>query len=167
MSQKLILPINDCNVNAGWKMPAYTKAYGYKHYGIDIGNPQRDRVVYSPGDGVVVARGMDGNTTKERLGNCLVLVYKDVLCSDGKVRDLACRMFHLESIGVEVARSVRRGDVLGVYGNTGAKTSGAHLHIEFDTDITYPQYAYGIATSGTVIKKGTIDSTVDPSKVWF
>lgn len=167
MSQKLILPLNDCNVNAGWKMPAYTRSWGYKHYGIDIGNPNRERTVFSPGEGEVICCGMDGNTAKERLGNCMVLVYRDVLCSDGAVRDLACRMFHLDKISVRHGQKVQKGSVLGVYGNTGANTSGPHLHVEFDTDTKWPEYAYGIKSSGKIIKKGTVDSTVDPSKVWF
>ena len=85
----------------------------------------------------------------------------------GKRTDLACRMFHLDSIAVKVGQTVKQGDILGVYGNTGANTSGPHLHVEFDTDVKYPQYAVGIKASGHVIKKGTIDSTVDPAKVWY
>ena len=76
-------------------------------------------------------------------------------------------MFHLDSIAVKVGQTVKQGDILGVYGNTGANTSGPHLHVEFDTDVKYPQYAVGIKSSGHVIKKGTIDSTVDPAKVWY
>ena len=80
---------------------------------------------------------------------------------------LACRMFHLDSIAVRAGQTVKRGDVLGVYGNTGANTSGPHLHVEFDTDVQYPQYAVGIKASGNIIKKGTKDTTADPSKVWY
>lgn len=167
MSQKLILPLNKCNVNAGYKMPKYTQEWGFLHYGIDLGNPDKQRTIYSPGDGTVIACGMDGATTAERMGNAIVLVFPDVKRNDGVTSSLACRMFHLDSIAVQPGQTVKRGDVLGVYGNTGAHTSGAHLHVEFDTDTQYPQYAVGIKSSGNVIKKGNKDTTVDPSKVWY
>lgn len=167
MSQKLILPMDRVNVNAGYKMAAYTKAWGFAHYGIDLGNPDRQRTIYSPGDGTVIAAGMDGDTPSQRMGNALVLVFPEVARNDGKTSSLACRMFHLDSIAVKAGQQVKRGDVLGVYGNTGAVTSGPHLHVEFDTDVEYPQYAVGIKASGKIIKKGTRDTTADPSKVWY
>ena len=167
MSQKLILPLNQCSVNAGYKMAAYTKAWGFTHYGVDLGNPDRQRTIYSPGDGTVIACGMDGATAAQRMGNAIVLVFPDVERNDGNTTSLACRMFHLDSIAVKAGQTVKRGDVLGVYGSTGANTSGPHLHVEFDTDVQYPQYAVGIKTSGTIIKKGTKDTTADPSKVWY
>lgn len=167
MAQKLILPLNDCNINAGYKTPAYVKNWGFSHYGIDLGNPNKERTIFSPGNGTVIAVGMDGLTAKTRLGNCIVMVFPEVERPDGTVGDLACRMFHLESIAVTAGQQVKRGDVLGVYGSTGANSSGPHLHIEFDTDVKYPAYAVGIASSGKVIKKGNVDSTVNPSKVWF
>lgn len=167
MAQRLILPLNECNVNAGYKTPAYVKSWGFSHYGVDLGNPDKKRTIYSPGKGTVIAAGMDGLTTKTRLGNCIVLVFPDVERPDGTVGSLACRMFHLESIAVTAGQQIKRGDVLGEYGSTGANSSGPHLHIEFDTDTKYPQHAVGIASSGRIIKKGSVDSTVDPSKVWF
>ena len=96
-----------------------------------------------------------------------MLVFPDVERNDGNTTSLACRMFHLDSIAVKAGQTVKRGDVLGVYGNTGANTSGPHLHVEFDTDVQYPQYAVGIKASGNIIKKGTKDTTADPSKVWY
>ena len=132
MSQKLILPLNQCNVNAGYKMAAYTKAWGFTHYGVDLGNPDRQRTIYSPGDGTVIACGMDGATAAQRMGKAIVLVFPDVERNGGNTTSLACRMFHLDSIAVKAGQTVKRGDVLGVYGNTGANTSGPHLHVEFD-----------------------------------
>lgn len=167
MSQKLVLPMNRVNVNAGYKMAAYAKAWGFAHYGIDLGNPDKQRTIYSPGDGTVIAAGMDGDIPSQRMGNALVLVFPQVMRNDGKTTSLACRMFHLDSIAVKAGQAVKRGDVLGVYGNTGAVSSGPHLHVEFDTDTQYPQYAVGIKASGKIIKKGTRDTTVDPSKVWY
>ncbi len=115
----------------------------------------------------MIACGMDGATAAQRMGNAIVLVFPDVERNDGNTTPLACRMFHLDSIAVKAGQTVKRGDVLGVYGNTGANTSGPHLHVEFDTDVQYPQYAVGIKASGNIIKKGTKDTTADPSKVWY
>ena len=100
----------------------------------------------------MIACGMDGATAAQRMGNAIVLVFPDVERNDGNTTSLACRMFHLDSIAVRAGQTVKRGDVLGVYGNTGANTSGPHLHVEFDTDVQYPQYAVGIKASGNIIK---------------
>ena len=47
--------------------------------------------------------------------------------------DLAMLYYHLEKIYVEQGQEVTKDTKLGLYGNTGA-SSGAHLHIEIDTD---------------------------------
>lgn len=153
MSQKLILPLNQCSVNAGYKMAAYTKGWGFTHYGVDLGNPDRQRTIYSPGDGTVIACGMDGATAAQRMGNAIVLVFPDVERNDGNTTSLACRMFHLDSIAVKAGQTVKRGDVLGVYGNTGANTSGPHLHVEFDTDVQYRSMRLASRPAGTLSKR--------------
>ena len=144
------------------------QSLGFYPYGVESGAIRTvQRTIYSPGDGTVIACGMDGATAAQRMGNAIVLVFPDVERNDGNTTSLACRMFHLDSIAVRAGQTVKRGDVLGVYGNTGANTSGPHLHVEFDTDVQYPQYAVGIKASGNIIKKGTKDTTADPSKVWY
>ena len=164
--QRLILPINKCKVNAGYKAPAYQKQFGFTHFGADLGSTDGSTQVYACGDGTVVAAGMDGQHEKDRLGNCIVIVYRDVRLPDGRLVDLACRMFHFAKIHCKVGDVVKKDTVIGLYGNTGGMSTGAHLHIEFDTDVQFPTYAYGIAASGNVIKKGTVDSTINPSLVW-
>ena len=101
----------------------------------------------------MIACGMDGATAAQRMGNAIVLVFPDVERNDGNTTSLACRMFHLDSIAVRAGQTVKQGDVLGVYGNTGANTGGPHLHVEFDTDVQYPQYAVGIKASRNIIKR--------------
>ena len=168
--QYLTLPIRDCKVNAGYKSETYRKEWGFGHYGVDLGTMNESREVYACGAGEVIAAGQDGadlTGPNSRLGNCVVIVYRDVSLPDGRTLDLACRMFHLEKLLVKAGDRVDRDTMIGVFGNTGANTSGPHLHIEFDTDTQYPRHAYGIAGSGKVILQGTVDSTLDPSKVWY
>ena len=166
-AQLLTLPIDDCKLNAGYKAPKYRQIYNINHYGWDLGSVSGSRPLRGMGKGVVIAAGADGANTKDRLGNCLVIVYPDVLCRDGTVRALACRMFHLENIAVRAGQEITSETILGRYGATGnpAYCSGHHLHIELDTDTQYPAYAYGVA-GGQVIKRGTVDSSLSPSQVF-
>lgn len=166
-AQLLTLPIDDCKLNAGYKAKKYRETYKINHYGWDLGSVSGVRPLRGMGKGRVVAAGPDGAHDKDRLGNCLVVLYPGVLCRDGKVRELACRMFHLESIQVEPGQEIGPETILGRYGATGnpAYCSGPHLHIEFDTDTQYPAYAFGVA-GGKVIKRGTVDSSVSPAQVF-
>lgn len=166
-AQLLTLPIDDCKLNAGYKASKYLATYKIQHYGWDLGSVSGSRPLRGMGWGTIIAAGMDGANDKDRLGNCLVIVYPGVLCRDGKVRDLSCRMFHMDSIAVKAGQEIGPETILGRYGATGnpAYCSGPHLHIEFDTDTEYPAYAFGVA-GGKVIKRGTVDSSLSPSQVF-
>lgn len=165
MAQKLILPINDCQISAGYRSGKYLKEWGFNHYGTDLIERSKQRTLHACGNGTVAACGMDGETAGLRLGNCIVIVYSDVQLPDGRVLPLSSRMCHLDRIDCKAGDRVDADTVLGVYGSTGQYSSGAHLHLEFDTDVQYPAYAYGISRSGNVLKKGSVDSTLDPCKV--
>lgn len=165
MTQRLILPLNDCQMNAGYKVKAYQTEWGFAHYGVDLVEKNKSRTVFACGAGEVVACGMDGATPKQRMGNAIVIVYRNVRLPDGQVVNLAARMFHFAKIACKTGDRVQAGTPIGEYGSTGAHSTGPHLHMEFDTDIRYPAYAYGMAASGNVIKRGTVDSTVNPCKV--
>ena len=168
MPQRLTLPIEDTRVNAGYGSARYLKEWGFNHYGVDLVSESKIRTLRAMGDGIVHSCGMDGATSGQRLGRCIVIVYNDVLLNDDKtVKNLACRLFHLDKILVKPGERVNAFTLLGEYGNTGAHSSGTHLHIEFDTDIDYPQYAYGISASGNVIKKGPNNTTIDPQRVFW
>lgn len=172
MFQRLHLPIDDCAFSAGYKNSAYYAQQGYTHYGVDLYSVSGDTRVCSPGNGIVISTGADGTASNEKLGNCLVVIYPSVRFPSGVTRGLACRMFHFDKIYVQAGQAVTAGQLLGEYGNTGSTTvngkkMGKHLHIEFDTDVAYSQYAVGIKSSGKIIKKGTTDSTVNPSAVWW
>ena len=96
MSQRLTLPFKTMRLTAGYKHPQYQKEWGWPHYGIDCYDPNTHDVL-ALGDGEVIAAGQDGPTLTgklSRLGMVTVLVYRDVLCNDGKVRDLTARTYH-------------------------------------------------------------------------
>ncbi len=77
--------------------------------------------------------------------------------------DIAIRYFHLEKIYVTKGQKITKDSKLGLYGNTGA-SSGAHLHIEVDTDVKYPNYTPQTSKSNDVLKAG-VDSTLNPVDV--
>lgn len=169
--QRLILPIPNCAFSASYKNRFYFYQMKYNHYGVDLYALDGDKTVYACGDGEVIACGMDGKTRNSGLGLCIVIIYRNVWSHEGQLRNLACRMFHFDTINVKVGDKVTRDTIIGTYGNTGGvrmagKPMGEHLHIEFDTDIDFPTYAYGIKTSGNVIKRDLVDTTVNPTDYW-
>lgn len=171
--QKLILPINDFKPTAGYKNAKYLKYWGYNHYGIDCVSESKTRTLYGLGDGTVAAAGLDGLNGKTTgagsgCGYCLVVIYKD--CYNKKTKktaDVTVTYMHMaEMPKVKKGDRVTTKTLLGSYGNTGAATTGAHLHIQVDTDTRYPLYCTGISGKGhALLKKGTVDSTVNPIEV--
>ena len=172
MSQRLSLPFADTIFNAGYLSTKYQQQWGFKHYGVDVKSESGYTSIKSMGDGVVHSCGQDGATLtgpNAKCGNCVVIIYKDVEMNNGRKTDLACRMFHMNSISVKKGQTIKRGDEIGRYGNTGAYTSGAHLHVEFDTDARteYAAWSPTVKSNGNIIKAGYADTLVDPSFVWF
>lgn len=174
---KLMLPLNNMMLQAGYKSAMYEKEWGWKHYGIDATDPD-SKNIYGMGNGTVIAAGQDGEALtgpNSRLGNVVVIRYNGVELADGTIKDLICRMYHLDRIAVKTGDSVTAKTVIGQYGNTGANTTGAHLHIEFDKDVNWPTLAPGVSIGkGRIINKsstyanagGIADTTIDPAKVW-
>lgn len=151
--QRLILPINKCKLTASWKTSAYYNAYGFIHYGVDLvamdGSATGIRTIYASGDGEVVATGCDNV-----VGNVISVKYYDALHRpSGRSWDVVFRYYHLNSINVKPGQKVSKDTVLGEYGNTGSLTMGKHLHIEADTDTTYPLYSPTVKNSNLI--KGT------------
>lgn len=76
------------------------------------------------------------------------------------------RIYHLDSINVSAGQAITKDSKLGNYGNTGQYSTGAHLHIEFDTDLNYPDYSPTLGTNSNIIKAGT-DTVLNPANVMF
>ena len=170
MSQKLRLPINKMCMTTSYMNPKYRKQWGFNHYGIDAISTGTGTAVNAIGNGIVYSCGQDGTTLTgpgSRLGNVIIVIYRDVYCHDGKVRDLTCRMYHLDNILCEKGDTVTAGTIIGHYGDTGAKTSGPHLHIEFDIDYHHPESGVGIVGNGNIVKQGSAQTSINPSRIWF
>lgn len=163
MSQYLILPLNKAQLTAGYKNANYKTKFGFTHYGIDLSNGVLDnRTLWAMGNGTVKACGYDNI-----FGNTVVIVYPDVyIPATGKTQDLTVRLYHMKSIAVKVGQTVTTATKLGVMGNTGQYSTGAHVHVEIDTDAAMPTYAPGLKASSNIIKKG-IDTTLSPSDVLY
>lgn len=159
MPQRLILPINSMRVTAGYKNSAYKREFGYTHYGVDCTDEKRkDTTVWASGHGIVTHCGWHPSG-----GNVVVIVYKDCELPTGEIKDIAMRYYHLDKILIKQGQNVTKDTRIAYYGNTGA-SSGAHLHIECDTDIEYPNYTPQTSKSNAVLKAG-IDSTLNPTHV--
>ena len=161
MSQKLILPLNNCQVLCGYKNEAYQKAWGFTHYGMDLYDPSL--IHWAMGDGEVIAAGTDSI-----FGNCAVVLYKDVyIHSTGETRDLIARCYHMADVPL-----VKKGDKvttktrIGTIGTTGKYSSGVHLHVEFDTDTAHPMMVPGLSGNTSMFQKG-VDTTINPAGVLY
>lgn len=158
MPQKLILPINKCLVTASCKTAAYKARFGFSHYGADMVSSSGQSTVYASGNGIVLATGLDS-----LLGNVVIIRYDDVLNhKTGEVRSVIARYFHLHQILVQPDMVVDSDTKLALYGNTGKYSAGAHLHIEFDTNVASPQSSKTIGGDSNIIKSSRTDTTIDP-----
>lgn len=104
-------------VTSGYKLPERRDHKGIDMVGLD------DKTVYAPCDGVIGASTIVTNKSKItwEWGN-----YVRIDTSDG----LWWSYFaHLETRFVAKGQKVKKGDKIGIMGNTG-KSTGAHLHLE-------------------------------------
>ena len=95
----------------GWRKSPFTKRREF-HAGIDIRGPRGTKIL-APASGVVINRGYD-----QWIGNYLVVQH---------TKEIKTIYGHLSRISVDKGIKVRRGDPLGLMGNTGLST-GSHLH---------------------------------------
>lgn len=95
----------------GWRKNPFTQRREF-HVGIDIIGPKGTRII-APASGLVITRGYD-----RWLGNYLVLQHTE---------ELKTIYGHLNRTVVEEGEKVKRGDVIGLMGNSGLSTSN-HLH---------------------------------------
>lgn len=168
--QRLVLPINNFKPTAGYKSAKYRQKWGFNHFGVDCVGAD---TVYALGNGVVKLAGCDGKNGKTTgatsgCGFVAIVVYED--CENnktGKASDLTVTYMHLREMPkVKAGQKVTKDTVIGYMGNTGATTTGKHLHIQMDTDTKYWQYCAGLRKRSYGVFKflsgGNVDSTVNP-----
>lgn len=106
-----------------------------QHDGIDFVSKSGNNFVYAIADGVVEYDRDDYDHSKRwekggtnTVGNRIVLVHT---LPDGKVwRSL---YFHLTKNSVDLRQKVKKGDIIGEYGDVGY-SFGAHLHLKVTND---------------------------------
>ena len=108
-ANQMIWPTNATAISSNYGV----RSSGF-HTGLDI-NGETNDPVWAALDGTVTTAGWCGN-----YGNCIVVKH-----SSG----LSTRYAHLNSIGVGIGQTVKRGQTIGLEGSTGNST-GSHLHFE-------------------------------------
>ena len=166
--QKLILPINNMRVTAGYKNAKYSQLVlnGLRmgtHYGLDcVGSS----TIYASGNGTVLLAGKDSV-----LGNVVAVKYENAYNhKTGKSGAVVLRYHHLASIGVKVGNKVTKDTKIGIMGATGKYTAGVHLHLEADSDATHYQYTPTLSVNTNLMKAGTRgegDTTFNPAEVLY
>lgn len=156
MAQKLALPLNTCEINAGYKeyAPGYELSTGpATHYGVDfIGSTfsGNDKRFFASGVGVVL--GVNNTYIPDEhytVGRWVAIKYTNV---EG-YGDLVARYYHMSRVDVSV------GDYVDL----------DTIRIELDTDTQYWQYTptlIGYTTCGLCPgNRGAGDTTVNPLSV--
>lgn len=87
------------------------------HAGLDLASSKGDANVYAAADGVVAATGYNS-------ANGYFVVIRHTL-NGSTVYSFYC---HLSSISTSANKNVSLGTKIGVYGNSGSASAGAHLH---------------------------------------
>lgn len=161
--QKLLLPLDNVILTAGYQNQAYRNRFGFAHFGHDMVAADGKRAIHGSGQGKVLAAGPDST-----LGNVLIVLYPQVsTVATPEGRDLVLRYYHLASIALKPGDQVDLTTTLGVYGNTGRYSAGAHLHVETDFDTRYYAYSPTVGKDGTFIKAGNAKTVSNPSQVLF
>jgi hypothetical protein len=103
----------------GWRFHPKTKEKRF-HTGIDF-NIQSGEEIYSTADGIIIKSAYDQVSGK---GNYVLVRHND---------EFSTLYSHMESIAVKTGDQVKKGQVIGFVGSTGAST-GPHLHYEVHKD---------------------------------
>jgi len=175
--QKLIFPVNNSKITAGYRVPVYLTLNVGEHYGMDMIDNDRNYVgeiidnnIIASGSGLIYRSGLDDNT-----GYFACIVYPNALVMENGRRikkDITVRYWHMHKLSIPTVSNynnpvkISKNEVIGTMGMKGVAT-GVHLHVECDTDTT-PQYTFFTPThfkEPDIIKNGT-DTTICPGMVF-
>jgi murein DD-endopeptidase MepM/ murein hydrolase activator NlpD len=123
----------------GWRKSPFTGRREF-HSGLDISS-RRGTPIVAPADGTVISVGKD-----RYLGKFLKIAHSD---------NLTTIYGHLMEHKVKKGQPVKRGDLIGLMGNTGLST-GHHLHYQVQKEnksVNPKQYILNTRTSQTVLAK--------------
>ncbi len=123
----------------GWRKSPFTGRREF-HSGLDISS-RRGTPIIAPAEGKVVSVGKD-----RYIGKFIKITHSD---------NLTTLYGHLMELKVKKGQPVKRGDVIGLMGNTGLST-GHHLHYQVQKDnksVDPKQYILNTHTPQTVLAK--------------
>ena len=103
-------------------------------------------------------------------GDGKVILYPSCQLTDGRVKDVVVRYYHLDRIVAIKGQVVTINTVIGHYGKTGQQVKGSHLHFECDLDCDYPLYTPCLKGHSNLLKaspKGYPDTTINPTFVFY
>jgi murein DD-endopeptidase MepM/ murein hydrolase activator NlpD len=120
------------------------------------------RSFYASGSGVVL--GLSSNAANT-VGRWAAVKYPDV----AGWGDVVARYFHLDQIFVRAGQTVSLNTLIGRYGSTGTYSTGAHLHVELDSDAAYWNYTPTLSSANGGLApgvRGQKDTTLNPAYVF-
>lgn len=121
LNSVFVFPTKDSKVDItspfGWRKHPTSKRWR-QHKGTDFGSYNPNAPLVAPFDGVVEKAGWISNSA----GNGVWLT------SDNKLYQ--ARIYHMSEVDVSKGQCVSALDQLGLQGNTGRFSTGAHLHLE-------------------------------------
>lgn len=120
----------------GWS--EYYSVKGRDHLGVDIKSSSGDTAVRAAAAGRVYTTGWNSSN-----GNCVVIEHS----LSGKT--VYSFYGHLKSINVSSGQYVNAGTQIGVIGNTGASSTGVHLHFGITTQHSTGTWGYGTCFSNS------------------
>lgn len=119
--------------------------------------------MFASGTGTVIAAGADN-----LLGNVIIVRYDDAVNhKTGKMLSVIARYYHLSKILVSPGAAVNSDTKLALYGNTGKYSAGAHLHIEFDSNVASPRTSKTLGGNSNIILASPNDTTIDPFELLY
>lgn len=138
-SSKFQWPVSNCYV-CGNDWSEYYSERGKDHLGVDVASRSNDANIYATADGTVALVGKNSAN-----GNCVVIRHE----IGGRV--VYSFYGHLSGYNVKKNDTVRRGQTIGVIGNTGNSSKGLHLHFAFTTQCSLGTYGYGTSFSNNAV----------------
>lgn len=144
-------PLAENRITAGF---GWYTVFGSRsmHYGLDLGAVRDGRVMAAHGGRVIMS-------LFDSAGGNMVAI-RGPFCSG---YDLLTRYAHLASRAVCEGAQVDEGRVIGMQGNTGARTTGTHLHFETWLIPSASPYRYSLRESCAVDPLGVCKLRADQS----